>query len=69
MTLEANLRVQWKRNVTLSIIHLYGLDEDSKKRMPSERGKVKRLLSMLKNEGVCEEEQYEKIVKVSLCVI
>lgn len=64
VTLESNLRVQWKRNVILSINHLKRLDEDSKIRMPNERVKIKRLLSMVKDEGVFEEHQYEQIMKV-----
>jgi ABC-type metal ion transport system substrate-binding protein len=66
VTLEANLRVQWKINVTLSINHLKKLYEDSKISMPNVNGKIKRLLSMLKNEGVFEEDQYKEIMKVRL---
>ncbi|CAN6230245.1 unnamed protein product [Urochloa humidicola] len=65
-TLEPNVRVQWKKNVTLSTAHLEKLNEDSRRVLPNERGKIMRLISMVKDNGVYEEQQYKEIVKGEL---
>ncbi|CAL5024140.1 unnamed protein product [Urochloa decumbens] len=66
VTLESNLRVQWAKHVTLSTRHLIKLDADSRRKLPDVRGKPKRLVLMVQNEGVYEEEQYEKIMRGEL---
>lgn len=68
-TLEPNLKVQWKRSVSLSIPHLIRLDQVSRTRLPTEAGKIRRLLLMLQDDGILEEGQYMNVlgVRLNLC--
>ncbi|KAL6888625.1 hypothetical protein ACP4OV_009651 [Aristida adscensionis] len=62
-TPEPNLRVQWGKMTrkALSIKHLKKLDEDSRTKLPNEGTKIRRLLLMIQNEGLFEDDQYRAI--------
>jgi hypothetical protein len=65
-TLEPNLKVQWKKYVKLSTVHLEKLYEDSMMVLLDVGGKVLRLVLMVMNQGVFEEQEYREIVEVPM---